>query len=127
MHSQHTLMRHKYIHQIHIDTTVNVETHLGKTSKVLFIWHEKYMAPFVYALNLQTLYYIFFFYIYGLLYPLILSSILSLNFLSFTLLTILTQPRSNHSSIQLYNFLTLQSDTDQVGIKQPTIYNAYAK
>ena len=26
---------------IHLDTRNNVETHLGKTTKVLFIWHEK--------------------------------------------------------------------------------------
>ena len=26
---------------IHLDTRNNVETHMGKTTKVLFIWHEK--------------------------------------------------------------------------------------
>ena len=29
----------------------NVETHLGKTTKVLFIWNEKYMEPLVCALR----------------------------------------------------------------------------
>ena len=33
------------------DTVSNMETHLGKNKKALFIWHEKYIAPFFYALS----------------------------------------------------------------------------
>ena len=33
------------------NTKYNMETHPGKTTKVLFIWHEKYMAPLVCALS----------------------------------------------------------------------------
>ena len=33
------------------DTRCNVETQPGKTTKVLFIWHEKYMAPCSLLLN----------------------------------------------------------------------------
>ena len=44
-------MRHKHIHHLLNDTVFNVETHPGKTTKALFIWHEKYMAPFVCALS----------------------------------------------------------------------------
>ena len=44
-------MWHKHIHHLLNDTVFNVETHLGKTTKALFIWHEKYMAPLVCALS----------------------------------------------------------------------------
>ena len=76
----HTFMRHKHIHQIHIEIVFNVETHREKTTKAPFIQHEKYMAPFFCALSLQTLFQIFFLHIYRLLYPLMLSSLYSLRF-----------------------------------------------
>ena len=44
--SQHTCIQHKHINQWHIETTVNAETHLGKNTKVLFIWYEKYVSTF---------------------------------------------------------------------------------
>ena len=44
--SQHTCIQHKQINQLHTKTTFNVETHLGKTTKALFIWHEKYVSIF---------------------------------------------------------------------------------
>ena len=46
-----------YIYELSIfiihtfDTEYNMETHPGKTTKALFIWHEKYMAPLVCALS----------------------------------------------------------------------------
>ena len=43
-------MQHKHIHHLLNDIIFNVETHPRKTTNELFIWHEKYMAPFVCAL-----------------------------------------------------------------------------
>ena len=57
-----------------------METHLGKNHKVLFIWHEEIDAPFVYALSYE-LYLGYYFYIYKLFLPLMLSDILSFLFL----------------------------------------------
>ena len=44
--SQHACIWNKHNYQIHIETTFNVETHLGETTKVLFIWNEKLVSTF---------------------------------------------------------------------------------
>ena len=79
--SHHAFIKHKNIHQIHIETTFNMENHLGKTRKELFIWHEKYIAPFVGTLSLQTLLYILST-IYTEFFPLMLSILRYLKFSS---------------------------------------------
>ena len=61
-------MQHKHIHHLLDDTIFNVETHPRKTTKALFIWHEKYMAPLVYALSCM---------LYSIPYPLYLCTLLS--------------------------------------------------
>ena len=49
-------MRHNTFNIYTFEIVYNVETHLGKTTKALFIWHEKYMAPFCLHIELQTLF-----------------------------------------------------------------------
>ena len=44
--SQHTCIWHKHINQWHTKTTINLETHMVKTTKALFIWHERYFNTF---------------------------------------------------------------------------------
>ena len=115
--SQHTCNIHKYINQWYIETTVNVETHLGKTTKVLFIWHAKYMAPFCLCTKLHTMFYIFLPYLYRLLYPLMLFGLLSLFFLSLNLLMIHTYPGSTQPLLhfcahnRIFFYFSLQLNT----------------
>ena len=52
----HAFIEHTHPHQIYIETTSNVETHKAKNNKALFICHEKYIAPFICALNLKTMF-----------------------------------------------------------------------
>ena len=44
-------MRHTHIHNLLNDTVFNMETHPRKTTKALFICHEKYMVPLVFSLS----------------------------------------------------------------------------
>ena len=109
------------------DTISSVEIHMGKTTKALFIWHEKYMAPFCLRTKLHTLFQIFLPYIYRLISPLMIFGLLSLLFLYLNLLMICTQPGSTQLPLQLYcqfvhildrlNFLylsTVNSHTAQI-------------
>ena len=99
------------------DTLSNVETHLGKTTKVLFIWHERYMAPLVCALS-DILYSrsLFFIYTYFLLLSCSLIFYSLLSFLS--ILMICTQYGSTQLSSTLLctqlQVLQLFSTTQQL-------------
>ena len=89
--SQQSYMRHNTFAMYTFDTIFNVETQSRKTIKTLFIWHEKYMAPFCLCTMLETLIQILFSYLYILSYLLMLSGILLLVLLYLTLLLIFTR------------------------------------
>ena len=92
--SQHACIRHKHIKQIHTETIVNVETHLGKTTKALFIWHEKYVSTFCLGTQLPNSSRGIFYNSYRLLSSHALRFWDYVFILFFTPLSIRTQPRS---------------------------------
>ena len=55
----HAFIEHTHTHQIYIETTSNVETHKAKTTKALFICHEKYICTFHFIFFMKYLYLLF--------------------------------------------------------------------